>query len=291
MDIQMIINQLISNNIIDSEPTEYKQLNGGTVSELYLISNKYVVKTNEPQVIESEVNFLHSHKESNLLPGVLFAEKSYNYIVYSFISGSTNYHRKNKKEMLKGLVQGLLNYYKSVPKQTGWGWADQPCDTWKSFLINEIKAAKKIIHSRLDCHQHDFVLSIAQNMNYESKPFLLHGDCGVHNFIFKDGQLSGVIDPTPVIGDPFYDLIYAFCSSPDELTKEIIDEAASHLTIKCEECNSFLYKKVLIGLYLRIGACIKHHPHDFEQYRQAWNYWFNLLQNNENNEVRDEDNY
>nr|WP_239587430.1 phosphotransferase [Bacillus pakistanensis] len=43
-------------------------------------------------------------------------------------------------------------------------------------------------------------------------PFLLHGDCGVHNFVFKGGSLSGVIDPTPVLGEPLYDLLYAFCS-------------------------------------------------------------------------------
>lgn len=187
---------------------------------------KYVVKLNEPQIIESEANFLHSYKESNLLPRLLFVEKSHKYIVYSFIEGSTNYGRKNKKELLKILVQNLLNHYKPDP-DIGWGWADEPTDSWQCFLMNNIIEANKMIGSRLDSDDHTFVLNLFEKMNSDRKPYLLHGDCGVHNFIFNDGQLSGVIDPTPVIGDPIYDFIYAFCSSPDDLTKETIDTALS----------------------------------------------------------------
>ena len=283
MDIQKIINQLIHNNIIHSEePIEYEQLTGGTVSQLYLLNigdNKYVVKSNEPQVIESESSFLNYYQESNLLPKLLFVEQSYKYIVYSFINGSTNYLRKNKKEMLKVLVQGLLNNYKLVPNDIGWGWADQPTDSWQVFLIDEIFEAKKLINSRLDNNHHNFIFNLVKKINYDKKPFLLHGDCGVHNFIFNDGKLSGVIDPTPVIGDPLYDLFYAFCSSPDDLTKETIDSAVNHLIINENKNNSVLYEKVTIVLYLRLGACIKHHPNDFKEYLKAWYYWKNVIKN------------
>jgi fructosamine-3-kinase len=282
MNIEEIIKELIFNNIIHNEPTEYEKLNGGTVSELYLLKidgEKYVVKSNEPQVIESEANFLIYYKESNLLPKLLFVEQSYKYIVYSFINGSTNYVRKNKKEMLKTLVQGLLNNYKSAPNNVGWGWADQSTESWQSFLINEILEANKIIDSRLDDEDYNFVLNLVKRNSNDRKPFLLHGDCGVHNFIFNGGQLCGVIDPTPVIGDPIYDLIYAFCSSPDDMTKETIDSAVSHLMSNKEKNIPFLYEEVIIGLYLRLGTCIKHHPHDFEEYLKAWYYWKDLIKN------------
>jgi aminoglycoside phosphotransferase (APT) family kinase protein len=105
------------------------------------------------------------------------------------------------------------------------------------------------------------------------EPYLLHGDCGVHNFIFQGGHLSGVIDPTPIIGDPLYDLIYAFCSSPDDLSKETIDFAVSYLLHKRD---NKLYQDVIIGLYLRLGTCRKHHPNDFEEYLKAWSYWKDL---------------
>jgi fructosamine-3-kinase len=282
MAIQKIIIELIHNNIIHSEPKEYEELKGGTVSKLYLFnidSNKCVVKLNEPQVIESEAFFLKYYKETHLLPRLLFVEPSYRYIVYSFIDGSTNFVRKNKKMMLKTLVKGLLNNYKPAPKDIGWGWVDQPIDSWQSFLLNEIVEARKIIDSRLDNADYHFVCNLVKKNRVDSKPFLLHGDCGVHNFIFNGRQLSGVIDPTPVIGDPLYDLNYAFVSSPDDLTKETIESGVRHLTAKRDMNHSDLYEQVIICLYLRLGTCIKHHPNDFEEYLKAWYYWKDVIKN------------
>ncbi|ANC77477.1 hypothetical protein ABE65_011975 [Fictibacillus phosphorivorans] len=279
-NIEEIIEELHLNNIIDHEPTEYKQLSGGTVSELYLLyidEKKYVVKINEAQVVESEANFLIHYKELNLLPNLIFVEESYDYIVYSFINGSTDYIRGNKKEMLTTLVQGLLNNYKTTSENIGWGWADQPTDSWESFLMNNIMEANKIIDSRLDKGDYDYILNLVPKVSTEKEPFLLHGDFGVHNFIFNDGKLCGVIDPTPVIGDPIYDLIYAFCSSPDDLTKETIDSAVNQFENNKGKNTSHLYEKVMIGLYLRLGTCIKHHPNDFEEYLNAWYYWRNLI--------------
>jgi hypothetical protein len=284
MDIQEIIKELVNKKIIHSNTIEYKQLNGGTISNLYLLGNsdnaKYVVKLNEPQVLESEAYFLDFYKDVNLLPKLLYVGQSYNYIVYSFISGSTNYVRKNKKEILKALVQRLINNYKTVPHSVGWGWANEPTDSWQGFLLNRVIEANKILDSHLEKDDLNFVLELVKSPNRNSfnrEPFLLHGDCGVHNFIFNEGQLCGVIDPTPVFGEPLYDLIYAFCSSPDDLTKETINSAASHLIIKGNKSEQLLYEEVLIGLYLRLATCIRHHPNDLEDYLKAWNYWKNII--------------
>lgn len=282
VDIQKIINQLMDDNVLHSKPTYYEQLHGGTVSELYLLhlgNIKYVVKKNEPKVIKSEANFLNYYRETDLLPKLLFVEQSYSYIIYSFIDGTTNYVKGNKKEFLKVLVQGLLNNYQSVPGSNGWGWADQPSVSWQSFILNEINEANKFLHSRLDNSSYNLVLNLVNKNSKSKKPYLLHGDCGVHNFIFNNRQLIGVIDPTPVIGEPLYDLIYAFCSSTDELTKATIDSAVSLLKFKREINNSFLYEEVLIGLYLRLATSIKHHPSDFEEYLQAWYYWEDIVKN------------
>jgi fructosamine-3-kinase len=284
MDIQKIALDLVNCGIIGinhSKPIEYEKLNGGTVSELYLLHHsdtKFVVKLNEPSIIESEANFLHSYKESNLLPKLLFVEESFKYIVYSFIEGSTNYVKNNKTEMLKALVQGLLNHYKSAPN-IGWGWLDQPAPSWQSFLMNNFMEANKIIDSRLAMDDHNLVLNLCQKISTNRKPYLLHGDCGVHNFIFNDGQLIGVIDPTPVIGDPLYDLIYAFCSSPDDLTTESINSAVKQLRFNNGNNHPFMYSEVMIGLYFRISACIKHHPQDFNEYLKWWQYWKGVIKN------------
>jgi fructosamine-3-kinase len=286
MNISEIISELLYNNVIQTEPSQFEKLNGGSVSELYLLHNsdgtKYVVKFNEPQVLKSEVNFLDCYKNLKILPELLFVEKSYNYIVYSFISGSTDNTGINKQNMLKKLVDEVINNYKPVSKDIGFGYTDELTDSWQSFLRNEIIETNKILKSHLPSNEHDFVFKVLEslkNKGIKREPFLLHGDCGVHNFIFHDRQLKGVIDPTPLIGYPLYDLIYAYCSSSDDLTKETIDSVVSHLIIKDERNNSNLYEEVIVGLYLRLGACIKHHPNDFGEYLKAYYYWKKVINN------------
>jgi predicted Ser/Thr protein kinase len=75
MEIQKIIKELINLNIIDSEPTTYRTLKGGTVSEVYLVhvsGHEYVIKLNRPPVIESESRFLQYYFESPLLPKLIY---------------------------------------------------------------------------------------------------------------------------------------------------------------------------------------------------------------------------
>jgi fructosamine-3-kinase len=280
MNINKIIIELIRNHIIHAEPTRVEQLKGGTVSELYLLEIgeiKYVVKLNNPLLIESEALFLNYYKQTNFVPELVFVDPSNHFIVYSFVTGSTDYDRKNKKVVLQALVQNLLNKYQLVSSENAWGWADQPTDSWASFIRNEVLAATEIIGTQMNSSDHLLVLNLVERHWSDVKPFLIHGDCGVHNFIFKDGGLVGVIDPTPVIGDPLYDLLYAFCSSPDDLTQETIDFAVKYVTFKNEINHHILYEQVLILLYLRLATCLKHHPEDLKEYLQAWGYWKDLI--------------
>ncbi len=279
VNIEKIIKELQQNNILSTKQINYEQLNGGTVSELYLLHNngmKYVVKSNDSQVIKSEANFLDTYKDLNFLPQLLFVEESFNYFVYSFINGSTNYSKKNKKDMLCVLVNELINNYRPISQYIGWGWADEPTASWRSFLMTEILEANKIIGSQLSRNDFNLIQNLVKKNGNDHIPFLLHGDCGVHNFIFNNGRLTGVIDPTPVIGDPIYDLIYAFCSSPDDLTKATLDTAASQLVVINRNISN-LYEQLLIGLFLRIGSCVKHHPDDIGAYLKAWEYWKRIV--------------
>lgn len=279
MRIENIISELIKHKIIPSGQTEYEKLKGGTVSELYLLNFdgcKYVVKINESALIQSESIFLDYYKGVALLPKLLYVEPSHKYLVYLFLEGSTNFSRNNKKELIRTLAKGVFNHYKPAPKEIGWGWSDQPVDSWQHFLFDEISEAKKRIASRLGSDDYQFVHNLVAIIRTDSHPYLLHGDCGVHNFLFDGGELSGVIDPTPVIGDLFYDLLYAFCSSPDDLTKETLDAGVRELVYN-RDYSSFLYEHVIICLYLRIGTCVKHHPSDFEEYFKAWNYWKDVV--------------
>lgn len=285
MRIESIINDLSSMNIIHKDNIKYTQLTGGTTSCIYLLDDrksesKYIIKLNDPRVLKSEAYFLNFYNKVDLLPNLLFAEKSFKYIVYPFVPGNTNYVRKNKKELLISLVEQLINNYESYPNAPGWGWADDLSSSWSDFLMSRITESNKIVDSYLDKKDHTLILSIVNNSNqniFQGEPFLLHGDCGVHNFIFNKGDLSGIIDPTPVFGDPLYDLIYAFCSSPDSLTKETISTAASHLNFLQKNDSHKIYEQVLVGLYFRLATCIRHHPNDLDEYLIAWNYWTSLV--------------
>lgn len=283
MEINKVIHKLLESKIIQSNIKNYKKLSGGTVSELFLIScsdgSNLVVKTNDPQIVKSEANFLDYYKEIGFFPKIQYVDESFQYIVYSYISGSTNYGRNNKKEILLTLVDEVINQYKPVLKPSGWGWADELFESWKGFLLNRAIEANETLTSHLDDADFYLILDLIKSPNrFSGAPYLIHGDCGVHNFIFNENHLCGVIDPTPVIGDPLYDLIYAFCSSPDDLSKDHIDSLISNLVIGERKNNhTTIYEEVLIGLYLRLGTCLKHHPNDFNEYMKSWNYWKNSI--------------
>ncbi|MCP3740304.1 aminoglycoside phosphotransferase family protein [Rossellomorea sp. BNER] len=279
MDISDIIKTMQDKGLVDRNDLECESLSGGTTSQLYLVNQKYVIKINEPNVLEAESVFLQFYKNVPLLPLLIFVDPSYQYIVYEFIPGSTTYSRKNKSEILHLVVRNIINHYQSVPGTNGWGWKDELSTSWQNFLLEGIMESKIILEQHLDFEDLKLVQRLAESSNrIPSKgPYLLHGDCGVHNFVFKDGCLSGVIDPTPVLGDPLYDLLYAFCSSPNELTKETIDSVIPTLKVGEYKCGKVLYEYLVIVLFMRLATCLRHHADDFEEYLYAWDYWKRMI--------------
>lgn len=277
---EKIMEELLMNNVVETNPSACHSLKGGTASEVYLLeftNKKLVVKLNEPEVIKLETDFLKFYHEIKILPDLLFVGPSYKYMVYTFIGGVTDYSRNNKKELLQTLVRNLLNHYKPASKDSAWGWMDNPTNSWQEFQIDEVGFATKYIGEILPDEDHQFISQLVKNSSFKSNQYLLHGDCGVHNFIFREKQLTGVIDPTPVIGDPLYDLIYAFCSTPDDLTEETINSAVEILHHSEKLSQQDVYEQVLIGLYIRIETCLVHHPHDFPDYLKAWKYWRSII--------------
>lgn len=280
--MEKIITELLAQGIIESKPIVIRKLTGGTVSELYLLEGKrykYVVKCNAPVVVASESYYLETYHVSTLLPTLLRVHPNHHYMVYSYIDGFTLHRTKMKKKVLRGLVEGLINHYRTVPDLIGWGWIDEPTNSWVSFLVQELNEASVLIGNRLEKQQHQFVYQLLEQVNVDVRGFLLHGDLGIHNFIFNDSQLVGVIDPTPIVGIPLYDLVYAFCSSAEDLSKETFDYALSYLNKTHQKNEAFIYATVLIGLYLRMAACLKHHPEDYKVYVDAWYKWVDIVKN------------
>ncbi len=283
MNVIKIIEELKNKQIIQPLIKEFDILKGGTTSQIFLLYDDsqplYVIKLNDAITLEAETKFLKFYNHVELLPRLIYVDPLYRYIVYTFINGETNYPTGNKQSILQTLVKDFIHFYQPI-KHNGFGYMDEPVQTWTEFLRNSATESKNIIGAILSEEDHHFILQlIDRNRLKERGQYLLHGDCGIHNFIFYKGHLHGIIDPTPIIGDPIYDLIYAFCSSPDDLTVETLKPAIDlfHKKMLLPRKYDNIYEEVIIGLYLRIASCIKHHPYDLDKYLSYWNYWKNLV--------------
>ncbi|WP_242241966.1 phosphotransferase family protein [Bacillus cereus group sp. BfR-BA-01309] len=275
MDISIIAAQLVKEKVISHYPNSVKVLNGGTTSTVYLLDEKYVVKLNEAEVIREESHFLSFYEGNTLLSKLLYKEPFHTYFVYSFLEGSTSYEQGYKRSTLRTLVKEVINKYKIVPEADGWGWKENPVQSWNEFLTGNVKTAYENVKRYISEEEYRKVLKLANRDAGVNQPFLLHGDFGFHNFIFRKNRLHGVIDPLPVLGEPLYDLIYAFCSTPEDITKETIDYVMKQCVFHKQERD--LYEEIVIGLYLRIDTCLRHHPEDLEDYLVAWRYWMDEI--------------
>ncbi|KXY06744.1 phosphotransferase [Bacillus wiedmannii] len=276
MDISIITAQLFKEKVISHDPSSVKALNGGTTSTVYLLDEKYVVKLNEAEVIREEANFLSFYEGNNLFSKLLYKEALHTYIVYSFLEGNTSCEQGYKRSTLRTLVKEVINKYKIVPEAEGWGWKESPVQCWNEFLTANVMEAYENVRRYISEEDYRIVLKLANRDAGVNQPFLLHGDFGFHNFIFQENELYGVIDPLPVLGDPIYDLIYAFCSTPEDITKETIDYVMKQCVFHKKERD--LYEEIVIGLYLRIDTCLRHHPKDLEDYLVAWRYWMGEIE-------------
>ncbi|MNI06783.1 Phosphotransferase enzyme family protein [compost metagenome] len=273
MEIEQILKELNQLNILKNP--DCRVLSGGTSSAVFAVYKEehpyYVIKINQASMIESESTFLEQYVDIELLPRVVYVDPASRYLVYYYKPGSTRYVKGNKQDILISLVKNLINTYKPCDIH-GYGYIDNPVDSWREFLLGEADEAKKIIADTLKQEEHDLIYNLINSMGESKIKYLIHGDCGVHNFIFTDGRMTGVIDPTPISGEPLYDLIYAFCSSPDELSYSIIVNAVHALDNRLQVSRN-LDEEVIKGLYLRMATCIMHHPSDLNAYLDAWGYW------------------
>ncbi|PGU00903.1 aminoglycoside phosphotransferase [Bacillus cereus] len=274
MEISIIAAQLVKEKVISHYPNSVKALNGGTTSTVYLLDEQYVVKLNESDVIREEANFLSFYEGNILFSKLLYKEPLNRYIVYSFLEGTTSCKLSHKRSVLCKLVKEVINKYEIVTEVDGWGWKEIPVQSWNEFLTTNVIEAYENVRRYISEEEYRMVLKLVNSPSRGTginQPFLLHGDLGFHNFIFQGNELHGVIDPLPVLGDPIYDLIYAFCSTPEDLMKETIDYAMRQCVFHKKNCD--LYEEIVIGLYLRIDTCLRHHPKDLEDYLVAWRYW------------------
>ncbi|AOZ90993.1 hypothetical protein [Paenibacillus crassostreae] len=277
------INTLFQLHNIKDQVVQLQRLSGttnGIVLRLESIQgSKYILKFDYPNQIHLVEQLLNTYKNSVLLPKILFTAQDNSHFLYTFIDGTTHFNRGTKKNWLTILVKELLNKYVEYHDSNIWGRIEYPRQTWKEFNEISIEEAKINIGSILTNDDYKFVKLIASklfdNELEQGERYLLHGDTGVHNFVFDQFTLIGVIDPSPMVGPLIYDFIYAFCSSPDDINIETLFTAYDYLKVGRIE-QSRLIEEVSVQLYCRVGLSVKHHQNDLPEYIKAWKHWKGL---------------
>lgn len=284
-----IIDILIDRGFIASEDVEFKKLNSGTTNGiLYTLSHNkvpiYVLKIEQPEIISATMDFLLTYKAVELLPNVLYTDEKKEFILYSYIAGETHFNRGPKIEWMRILIEELFNKYQKAENGSSWGRVNgTPRNSWADFNLSSLKYARENIGDFFSSAEHKRVERLVKKLNSyveQEEKYYLHGDMGVHNFVYKDHQLNGIIDPSPLIGPKIYDFTYAFCSSPDNLNLSTLLLLVSLMNQENPIQKEKIIEEVTFQLYTRIGICIKVHPHDLDDYLEAWKEWREYLPSN-----------
>jgi hypothetical protein len=281
-----IIDILENEGLLRNADLEIKRMNSGTTSgvlyTLFLDKNPaYVIKMDDPKIIGSTKDFLLAYKEVSVLPDVIYTDKDDKYLVYTYIHGETHNNRGSKLEWMTILIRELFTKYYKVNDDITWGRVNGiQRSTWSDFNINSFQFAQESIGDYLPNEDHRRVAALVKKLkNYhnQEEKYYLHGDTGVHNFVYSSNNLLGVIDPSPLIGPRIYDFTYAFCSSPDSLNIETLLPLFALWKRNTPISEERLIDEVIFQLYTRIGVCIKVHPQDLSSYMIAWNEWREFL--------------
>jgi hypothetical protein len=282
-EIKDVLDQLRQIHIIHNGITNIKELSGTTDGRVFnLIDNNsmsYILKFDRIEQVQLIKTFYQSYEDITLFPKILLTDHDKSFILYSYIKGTTHINRGLKKDWLATLVCKLLNHYEIFQNFDIWGRIDYPCGSWFEFNEISIREAKANIQDTLSMEDYHIVESLVYKL-FEGESninrYLLHGDTGIHNFVFDQYSLKGVIDPSPMVGPLIYDFIYAFCSSPDDINTDTLFSSYYLLDHK-PVTDSRLIEEVAIQLYCRIGICLRHHREDLPDYLRAWKYWKVLL--------------
>ncbi|MDT0121672.1 phosphotransferase [Paenibacillus sp. RRE4] len=277
------MNVLFQKHSIHEQIVEVRQLSGTTAGRVFRLlassGERYILKWDDPEDIRVTCQFLSTYSEVMLLPKVLFTSSDNTYFAYSFMEGVTHNHRGAKKAWLTRLVKELLNTYVRLPDTKPWGRTQYPRETWKGFNQISIDEARENLGDVLTAEDYELVQSTVNHLfeKDDAARFHLHGDAGVHNLVFEQKELIGVIDPSPMVGPVLYDFLYAFCSSPDDLDPALLWDVFEYLE-QVTMNKSRLMEETLVHLYCRIGLSNKHHPQDLPEYLKAWELWKGLCE-------------
>ena len=292
---QEILDELRRRGGLDSQHTRLIELSGGVTSAVVGVARagtsapEYVIKVHpQPAGIAGEATYLRAYAGAALLPRLHDVDPLGRYLVYTYLPGTVR-HRPpfagNRATVLVELARQLFSHYRPADTLTEagvGGWLAEPADprlTWQyRFLQTGLR--DEWLEGRLPADDLELVLELVRRSleQTSSRPgYLLHGDCGPYNFVFRGRRLVGVIDAEPVLGEPLYDLASVFTAWPGDFRLEALLPAVEALTNWQPSSLRALVEQVLVVLYGQTVACLMFHPENVTRYLDAWRYWKGLL--------------
>lgn len=244
---------------------EVKRINKGTLSKVFLLNDKYILKLADKILIKREVIFFKNNNFP-LLEKLIYCDDKDRFLVFEFIKGEdlSIITKENVDEYIKQIIEITKNYKKTYRKK--YGYIYESYNTWYDFLKSEIDFNAPFLPKEFNNKEEKYVNKSLENIkSIKIAPRYIHGDLGLHNIIFKNNKIKGIIDPTTVIGDYRYDVIYFVLSS-----YTISEYTDFNALIK--ELGEDVKDLLLILLYSRIEKTYKYNSTQEEKdfYKKLW---------------------
>lgn len=252
-----------------------------------------VVKIDQPGALAAVARFHATYADLPLVATPRWIDPASRFIAYDWVAGELGRGLEpapDKTATLLAIVDGLLAHYVPAPADPP-GRLHAPWlpaagrSSWQHLLGRMMAGRRDQVHGQLPASAGSLVRSLASapHRRGEGPLHLMHGDCGAHNLVFRDGGLVAVIDPAPMVGEPIFELAFAFASWPADLTLDAIVPAADALERSgrwqppAGARRRVLIEEVLLALYSRTGTFVVNRPADVPAYVAAFTYWTDLL--------------
>lgn len=263
--------------ILSTKMDKVDILAGGSDGRTYLLQTleqtKYIFKTDIPQLITVQCDYYKKYKHLPYLPKLIYESPQKDEIIISFLLQNKNLDY-DKYQILTELINNYISKFKTIESDMfGFKSGFIVGRTFSEFLIAQTKESYGYITDVFNSDDLKMTINLIRSTyshkNYEQK-YLLHGDLGFHNLYYTKNSITGIIDPDPIIGHPLYDLVFAYCSTPKEITLFRFKQLLILLSQTYKIDLNFSREYLLIGLFKRISSCRKHHPKDLPEYLQLW---------------------
>ncbi|MCQ4086416.1 hypothetical protein [Saccharibacillus sp. JS10] len=240
---------------------------------------KYTLRMDAPEEVAMTEQLYKSYSESPLLPKMLYADPVKGYWVQPYMNGETGEifeHRGSKKVWLPLLVSELLNKYEADEAGGKWGRLTEPCSSWSEFNEHELSKARENLEGLQPAEDCERVALLLEPLAHTGDKFLLHGNMDARSFVFQEQELVNILESKPTAGPVLYELVQAFCSTPDDLSLEVLFEAYGMLEHKAVD-QERLVQEALLRLYCQMGVCAAEKRSELSEYMAAWQFWRMLL--------------